>query len=427
MLIRKDGSVMPVRITSSGGDAEGRTPCIFVDITEQRVMERELEYHSAELERYVKGLTILNQIIGSAATLNLDQVLINACRVTRDQFKFDLGGVCLLDPQKKRTVLVCDDTPSPLLEEKIREIDISAPPYDQVFTAGQPLCVGEGLDWAEQGIRSLVVIPLESDGVVRGAIFLATSREPRSLTPDEQALLESIGTEVGRVIETRKMQQELRASYEKTNLYLDIMTHDINNAATAALGYTECLSEVLEGREAAMATKLQASIRQSIGIIRNVSTIRTITETERGTLPIDLDMVIRDQIAHYPGTRILYSGHSTIVAADDLVGEVLTNLIGNSRKFAGPDGTIMIKVEPDDRGYQVSVEDDGPGIPDSEKPLVFDRFLKGAGEKSGRGLGLYIARMLVEQYGGRIRADDRVSGSPEQGAAIRFILPAEGI
>ncbi len=74
----------------------------------------------------------------------------------------------------------------------------------------------------------------------------------------------------------------------------------------------------------------------------------------------------------------------------------------------------------------VSVEDDGPGIPDEKKSYLFARFSGGDGEKSGRGLGLYICRMLVERYCGRIRADDRVAGRPEEGAAIRFTLRKAG-
>ena len=219
------------------------------------------------------------------------------------------------------------------------------------------------------------------------------------------------------------VSEEVMPRAGKTDLYLDIMTHDINNAATSALGYADSLFEMLDEGEATMTAKLQACIRHSIEIIGNISTIREITEEQAIPQKIDLDQVIHAQIAHFPGIRIHYSGQRTIVSADDLLGGVLTNLIDNSRKFAGPDGTITIKVDPTGQGYLVSVEDDGPGIPDSEKPLVFNRFQRGAGDKSGRGLGLYITQMLVERYGGRIWADDRVAGSPEEGAAIRFTLP----
>ena len=112
--------------------------------------------------------------------------------------------------------------------------------------------------------------------------------------------------------------------------------------------------------------------------------------------------------------------------ADDLLSEVFTNLIGNAEKFAGPGGCIAVRVEEHGEEVEVSVEDDGPGIPDERKQRLFNRFSGGDGEKSGQGLGLYICRMLVSRYGGSIRADDRVAGRPECGAAIRFTLRKAG-
>jgi signal transduction histidine kinase len=70
----------------------------------------------------------------------------------------------------------------------------------------------------------------------------------------------------------------------------------------------------------------------------------------------------------------------------------------------------------------VSVIDTGRGIPDDMKPNIFDRFMQDSDKRSSYGLGLHIVKMLIGAYGGRIWADDRVSGHPEQGAAIRFTM-----
>ncbi|MFY1643626.1 sensor histidine kinase, partial [Methanoculleus bourgensis] len=77
----------------------------------------------------------------------------------------------------------------------------------------------------------------------------------------------------------------------------------------------------------------------------------------------------------------------------------------------------------EDGTVTVSVEDTGPGIPDAEKPLVFEKFRK-SGARSGKGIGLYIVHTLVERYGGRVWVEDRVPGRPREGAAFRFTLPA---
>jgi two-component system sensor histidine kinase KdpD len=70
----------------------------------------------------------------------------------------------------------------------------------------------------------------------------------------------------------------------------------------------------------------------------------------------------------------------------------------------------------------VAVEDTGPGIPDEIKETIFHRFQRGGTQGYGEGLGLYIAGMLVERYGGQIWVEDRVEGRPYLGASLRFTL-----
>jgi two-component system sensor histidine kinase BarA len=83
---------------------------------------------------------------------------------------------------------------------------------------------------------------------------------------------------------------------------------------------------------------------------------------------------------------------------------------------------ITIRVEDCGNEVRVSIEDTGPGIPDELKGLIFNRFKRGSSRASGSGLGLYICRMLIERYGGRIWVDDRMAGQPEEGTAFRFTL-----
>lgn len=219
-----------------------------------------------------------------------------------------------------------------------------------------------------------------------------------------------------------RAEEALRAAHNEANLYLDIMTHDINNANAVALGYADLLVEALGGKEREMVRKLRSGVSRSIEIIQNVSTIRRLHSHEAATRPIDLDAVIRAEIAHHPDAGIIYEGKSVRVTADDLLPEVFTNLIGNSIKFGDPGVGVRVRVEEGDGTVEVSVEDTGPGVPDAVKPTLFTRFVRGMTTRSGKGLGLYITRMLITRYGGSIRVEDRVPGHPECGAVFRFTL-----
>ena len=226
--------------------------------------------------------------------------------------------------------------------------------------------------------------------------------------------------------QVRERTADLEESNRAATLFLDIMVHDINNANTIAIGYTRFLVDALEGERREMAEKMLSRLEQSSAIIGCVAALRGALESGAALTRLDLDRVIRAQVANHPAIRIRYEGRPVAVLADDLLAEVFVNLIGNAKKFSGRDVEITIRVEERGHEVEVSVEDTGPGIPDEMKQHLFNRFSGGAGELSGQGLGLYICRMLVERYGGRIRADDRVRGRPECGAAIRFTLRKAG-
>jgi signal transduction histidine kinase len=88
--------------------------------------------------------------------------------------------------------------------------------------------------------------------------------------------------------------------------------------------------------------------------------------------------------------------------------------------------TIWITVAEEGDHVTVTVADNGPGIPDDQKGNIFGRFIRNAPRVSGKGLGLWICRMLAERYGGSISAGDRVPGQWGEGAAITLVLQRAG-
>jgi signal transduction histidine kinase len=98
--------------------------------------------------------------------------------------------------------------------------------------------------------------------------------------------------------------------------------------------------------------------------------------------------------------------------------------IDNAVKHSAPGGTITIRARRDEGNAVIAVSDEGPGLVEEEKPKVFDRFYRGRGERElhnrGIGIGLAIAREIVELHRGRISLDNR----PEGGAVLTITLPA---
>ncbi|MDI6600346.1 MAG: ATP-binding protein [Thermoanaerobacteraceae bacterium] len=108
-----------------------------------------------------------------------------------------------------------------------------------------------------------------------------------------------------------------------------------------------------------------------------------------------------------------------ITADRDRIKQVLINLIGNAVKFTPAGGHITVSARRSDDRAVFKVSDTGPGIPEENMPFIFDRFYRGDNAGQGHGLGLAIAKELVELHGGTIRAESR----PGQDTTFIFDLP----
>ncbi|MCM2466856.1 PAS domain S-box protein [Methanoculleus oceani] len=222
--------------------------------------------------------------------------------------------------------------------------------------------------------------------------------------------------------ERNRLIASLEEAHREANLYLDIMTHDIRNANNVSGIYADLMLDLLEGAERAYAQKLHDGIARSTEILMNVAAFRRIHTESAEFAPVSLNAIIDGEIGNFRGASIRQEVPTLEVLADNLLSTVFTNLIGNSVKFGGPDVEIVVRAEERDGEVLVSVEDDGPGVPDDVKEKLFHRFERGKARGKGDGLGLYICRTVIERYGGRIWIEDCVPDRPEDGAAFRFTL-----
>jgi signal transduction histidine kinase len=112
--------------------------------------------------------------------------------------------------------------------------------------------------------------------------------------------------------------------------------------------------------------------------------------------------------------------HLTLRADQERVLQVLSNLVGNAVKFTPEGGRVTLSVERDGDMARFAVVDTGPGIPPEHLGQIFDRFWKAeASGQKGTGLGLFIAKGIVDAHGGRIWAESGATG----GARFYFTLP----
>lgn len=303
--------------------------------------------------------------------------------------------------------------------------EVGVDPDEIVGRTPQALLPEEEADFLARAARRVI----ERDLIVSETRSFLWHGKQRSFLVAIHPLHDSAGrcvaaTGVARDI-TRELfcEQTLQETGRLSSLYLDLLSTDIYNTSMVAATVIEMLRERLSGEEAELAQRVKNTIEQGITVIKNVELLTSLNKHRIHVEPVDLDRIVRGQIERYAGIDIHYEGGTCMVWANPLLEHIVSNLLSNSIKFGGMKVRIDITVTETGDIVTLTVADTGIGIPDHLKPNIFDRFSRGGKPSSGsRGLGLHIVKTLVNQYGGRVWAADRVPGRPEEGAAIKVIL-----
>lgn len=222
----------------------------------------------------------------------------------------------------------------------------------------------------------------------------------------------------------------------RSDFYVDVMGHDINNLNQGTRGYLELIQadKSLTEEQRMLVDNALAATLGSAGIIENVRKVQEITSESLPMVKVDIDSLISQCIreVYKPSDKkvvINYSPkESRFVKAFPLLKDVFCNLIDNSIKYSGPEVTIDINLDESfsdgKRFHVISISDNGNGIPDSIKQKIFRRLQRGTTKAHGKGLGLFIVKTLVERAGGSVIVEDRVPGDYTKGSKFIVKLPA---
>jgi two-component system, OmpR family, sensor histidine kinase BaeS len=227
------------------------------------------------------------------------------------------------------------------------------------------------------------------------------------------------------------MAGQLHAQDEARRHLMADVAHELRTPLTVLQGKLEGLIDGVYPRDN---ERLQALLEDTRVFARIVEDLRTLANSESGALalakePTDIVVLANDAAASLAseanergvtlGVAADRAGDIEPVAVDPVrIREVLVNLITNALRYTPRGGRVEVKIGATPHGVELRVVDTGPGIAEAELPRIFDRFYKGAGS-TGSGLGLTIARNLVEAHGGTIRAESR----PGAGTTMIFSLP----
>jgi signal transduction histidine kinase len=266
-------------------------------------------------------------------------------------------------------------------------------------------------------------------------MILGRTRPGARFGEPEVALAEELGRRAAMAVENARLFGEARAATEARQHTLAVVAHDLRNPLTAIRMEAEMISAMLQPTASAYERdglkRIHGMTGRMDGLIQD---LLEVSRMERGSLA--LETFPRDPaalLAEAAGAlRPLTSAHGlqlVVRTADHLpavqadgarVVQIVGNLVGNAVKFTPKGGTVTLACEPAEGEVRFEVADTGPGIPPEQVPHIFGAFWQARhADRRGLGLGLSIARGLVEAHGGRIW----VESEPGHGASFVFTLP----
>ena len=408
--VRKDGSLVNVALTlSTIKEGDGRnvgTSVIARDITAQKIAERERESSlsllSATLESTADGILVVDR---ENNIVSINQKFLEMWGIPQEVVEQGdeaaLGFVVnqLKDPEK--------------FLSKVRELyaDLEAKSYDL-------------LEFKDGKIFERYSQPQKIGGVTVGRVW--SFRDITERQRAAQSLQEAFERE-------KEASQSLRDLDEMKNAFLEAVSHELRTPLTSVLGNALTLERRGAELDASDSKEMIKSLSKNARKLeRLLSDLLDLDRLARGVLEphlVDSNIgeLIRKTLEDVDNTR-----HPVELETDEVVAmvdapkvqRIVENLVANAVKYTPPGTRIWVRVHAEPDSLEITVEDEGPGVPEEVKKEVFEPFLRGKDGPShapGTGIGLALVSRFAELHKGKAWVEDRPGG----GASFRVSLPTQ--
>jgi PAS domain S-box-containing protein len=437
---RKDGSSFPVEYTSAPIREDGRITgavVTFRDISERRRAEAAQRFLLEASRRLSGSLDIdatLRQVADLVVPERADYVMIH---LVGDDGEVRTAAAVHRDPEQA---------------DLVRRAGRALGAVARVLRSGEPELVPEVSDeWLRAAsrdptqrpvldalrTRSLMLVPLRARERVIGAVTFGLTEPRGNYTGQDLVIAEDLCGSAALALENARLFNEAQQAARIRDEVLRIVAHDLRNPLNTILLSAGVLGELLavEAKERRLENRQIETIRRSVQRAdRLIQDLLDVARVEAGTLAVQTAPLPAAALAHEAvelhrpladgkGIRleaVLPAELPTVAADHDRILQVFSNLIDNAIKFTPRGGRVTVRAEGGDHEVVFSISDTGPGIPQEQLAHLFEPFWQAKrARRAGAGLGLAIARGIVEAHGGWIRVESETG----RGTTVSFSVP----
>ncbi len=406
--VRKDGSVVPTEVvTTLLPDAAGRPGQLLGvtrDITERRRAQAQLEQFNAELEQRIAART------ADLATRNREiQALLNAIPDVVLRLRLD-GAVINYQSSRESAIIAALGPDAPVLTATA--LDVGRRALAQATTVAEETSFATPLGPLAVEVRAAPIGPDEFVAFVRDI----TAR--KRLEAETAAMLE----------------RERQVSEMKTR-FISVTSHEFRTPMATAMGSIELLHHHLDQLTPAKREELFARVGTAMHrLTEMLDDVLTFSRIDAGRMKLSLVAVDLPRFLHSLvdevrlGDRDAHLFHfepagdaEPFTTDSHLLHHIVANLLTNAARYSPPGTVITTRLHCDALRAVLSVEDQGIGIPEADRPRLFQPFERGSnvGNIKGTGLGLSIVKRLVDLLGGTITLES----APGRGTRFTLEIP----
>jgi PAS domain S-box-containing protein len=461
---RRDGSRIAVEIVGRSASYQGRSVRVASvrDITERKQLEaqaRQLMHEQvarAEAEAAKERAAFLaeaSKVLGTSFDYHttLEQLarlavprIADYCvvDVVEGEAGFERVGVAHVDPAKERQLRLETHFATGVVsrEHPVVRVITDAKPWlvrdvDPAVIRASALNETHLRILEEVAPRSLMTVPLIASGKVLGALTLVASDSGRRYGDDDLALAEELARRAALAVDNARLFHEAQQATRARDEMLAVVAHDLRNPLNTMSMSCSLLLESASASDRPMEQKQLTIMRRAAERMnRLIHDLLDVKRIEQGRLSVDprsetMSAIVRDAIDMLRPLATAQALTLESEVPEDLpriladaprIQQVLSNLVGNAIKFTPRGGRITLRAQFESSEVRLAVIDTGPGIPADQLPHIFSRFWQARRrDDRGIGLGLAIARGIVEAHQGRIWVESRVG----EGSAFYFTVP----
>jgi PAS domain S-box-containing protein len=364
-----------------------------------------------------------------------------ALDIVEAEDRFERIGEAHVDPAKSQLLREVATFPKNALTDRhplIRVMNTGAPVLEADITTAfirasfaEP---GQRKIVEALGPRSLICVPLVTSGRPIGALTLVTSGSGRRFEVADLSLAADLARRAAVVVEHARLFHEAQQATRARDDVLAVVAHDLRNPLNTVTMAVSLMLETTPPERVQERRQAEIVRRAADRMNRMIQDLLDVKRMESGRLSIDarpehpgvlindtVDMLRPLALGSTIRMETNVEDNLPLVIADAArVQQVLSNLVGNAVKFTPRAGTITVCAERIDGEVRFSVIDTGPGIPAEQLPHIFGRFWQAkTSDRRGIGLGLAIAKGIVEAHNGRIWVESSVG----LGSTFYFTLP----